>query len=74
MEQQEEKSFNEYERNTQSIKQEIISSDEFSYLPISVQKKINNEYYHLYDFKDEFIKSRSNATNLMKNKNILVNW
>jgi hypothetical protein len=74
LEQQKEKSFNEYERKTQSIKQKIISSDEFSYLPISVQEKINNEYSYLYDFKDELIKSRSDATNLMKNKNILVNW
>ena len=72
-EQKEKQSSNDYERNVESIKQQIISSDEFSYLSISIQNKITDKYSNLYDIKDGLIKSRSDATNLMKKQNILVN-
>ena len=66
---------NKYEKKEEDLKWEIVSSKEFSFIPKTLQNKVYNFYpLSLYLLKDELESAWPQASVLMKNQNILVNW
>jgi len=66
---------NKYEKREEDLKWEIVNSKEFSFIPKTLQNKVYNFYpLSFYLLREELESAWSQASALLKNQNILVNF